>query len=152
MKKVTLLATLLISILTLGATPFASAQDKTPGKDGDTDPKAPVILLVPPVFAINASLADGCWARLFDGKDYRGDVLTLAGPIDIPKATLGTTFAWGRKYDSVIVGPNATLTVYDHQDYKDKTATFKAGQKVPDTNEKLGFFEQIQSLKVTCTK
>jgi hypothetical protein len=70
-------------------------------------------------------------------------VLTLAGPIDIPSARVGANFAWGPKYDSVIVGPKATLTVYDNQDYQDKTTTFKPGQRVPDLNEKLGFFENI---------
>jgi len=152
MRKTALLTPLLTSVLALGVIPFASAQENTSGKNGGRDPKAPVILLVPPIFAVNTSLADGCWARLFDAQGYRGDVLTLAGPIDVPKAHVGTNFAWGRKYDSVIVGPKATLTVYDDQDYKDKAATFKPGQKVPDLNEKLGFFENIQSLKVACTK
>lgn len=151
MKKTALLSALLASIFALGAIPFASAQDNAPGKKEDKE-KAPIILLVPPVFAVNESLADGCWARLFDGSNYRGNVLTLAGPIDIPQARLGANFTWSRKYDSVIVGPNATLTVYDNQDYKDKAATFKPGQKVPDLNEKLGFFENIQSLKVACSR
>ncbi|SCY04849.1 Beta/Gamma crystallin [Nitrosospira sp. Nl5] len=154
MRKMIILATLLTSLLALVTIPAATAQDTTPGKNEDKGraATAPVILLVPPMFAVNPSLADGCWARLFDDQDYRGDVLTLAGPIDIPSARVGENLVWGRKYDSVIVGPKATLTIYDNQNYQDKTATFKAGQRIPDLNEKLGPFENIRSLKIACSK
>lgn len=149
MKKTTLLATLLTSILAFGAIPAATAQDA--GKKEDKE-KMPVILLVPPVFALNAALADGCWARLFDGANYRGEMLTVTGPIGIPTARVGPSYLWGSKYDSVIVGPKATLTVYDNEYYKEASAVFRPGQEVPDLDRKLGLFENIRSLVLDCIK
>ncbi len=78
MRKMTIVATLLRSILVFNAIPAATAQDTTPGKNGDkaasknegkgSDATAPVILLVPPIFAVNASLADGCWLGFLMGR------------------------------------------------------------------------------------
>ncbi|MDN5836089.1 MAG: hypothetical protein L0H12_01900 [Nitrosospira sp.] len=150
MKKMTLLAALLTSILTLGATPFATAQDNTQGKKGDKE-KAPVILLVPPVFALNAALADGCWSRLFYGANFRGNFVTLTGPIAIPLMP-GVNFAWNVRYDSLKVGPKATLRVYDNDMYQDMSAVFKPGQEVADLDDKLKLFENIRSLVLDCAK
>ena len=78
----------------------------------------------------------------------------LVGPIDIPTTRPATVtgLELGRNYDSVAVGPAATLTVWDNENYRDKTATFKSGQKVADLNKKGGYFEEFKSLKVTCAK
>ncbi len=57
---------------------------------------------------------------------------------------------WAGQFDSVAVGPKATLTAYDAENYKDKAQTFKPGQKVRDLDEKMGLFESIQSVKVSC--
>lgn len=151
MKKMALLATLLTSILVLGAAPFAMAQDTTQGGKDDKE-KGTVILLVPPLFAFDAALADGCWARLYEGTNYRGEVRVITGPATIPGMRVGTNSLWSGKYDSVIVGPKATLTVYDNEYYKDKAARFPPGQQVPDLDDKLGFFENIRSLQLACNK
>lgn len=148
MKKTTLLSVLLTSILALGAIPFATAQDA--GKKEDME-KVPVIMLVPPAFALNDSVADGCWARLYDDANFRGQMLTLSGPIAVPSARVGPAFLWGLKYDSLIVGPKATLTVYDNEYFKEQTGSFKSGQRVPDLDRKLGLFENIRSFVLQCS-
>lgn len=151
MEKTGIPAALLIFIVALGASTAVTAQEQSPNKN---NLRAPFILLAPPVIAatVGTELAGDCWARLYDAENYLGDVLLLAGPIDVPDARIGETFEWGRKYHSVVVGPKATLTVYDNELYVDRAVTFTSDQRVPNLDEKLGYFENIQSLKLSCTK
>lgn len=114
---------------------------------------APVVVLVPTPFAQDEKLANGCWARLYDSSNYEGNMLTLVGPVEIPDgASSVANFEFGRKYDSVAVGRSATLTVWDEANYQDRTAVFRPGQTVADLDERMGFFEEIKSLKLTCAQ
>lgn len=61
---------------------------------------------------------------------------------------LGTD--WSGSFDSVQVGPKATVTVYDNENYTQKVATYKPGQRIADLGETRGFFEDIRSLKIAC--
>lgn len=126
----------------------ATEKRMSDGRGMDT---APMIVLVPHVFAHDPMLADGCWARLYDGTNYQGEMLSLVGPVNVAGPGVGTSFALGRKYDSVMVGPKATLAVFDNKDYMQKTASFSSGQSVADLDEKMGFFENIRSLKLSCS-
>ncbi|MDN5836750.1 MAG: hypothetical protein L0H12_05290 [Nitrosospira sp.] len=128
----------------------AQEQDQARKKDKN-DTLAPTILLAPPIIAADAKLAGGCWAKLYTAENYQGDVLSLVGPVDVPDARVGA-LDWGRKYDSVIMGPIATLMVYNNQLYLNRSAAFTPGQRVPDLDKELGFFENIESLKVSCTE
>ena len=112
---------------------------------------APMIVLVPMVVASAPDFSNGCWARLYDSTDFRGNTLALVGPVDM--ANMRTAFGtdWSGQFDSIAVGPKARLTVYDNENYGEKAATFKPGQKVADLDEKMGLFENISSVKVACT-
>lgn len=96
-------------------------------------------------------LANGCWARLYTDENFRGEVLSVVGPVDIANASVGG-FEWGRRFNSIVVGPKATLTAYDNDNYQQRTATFRSAQRVQDLDEKMGFFENIRSLRVVCAK
>lgn len=132
------------------------APDKSNASQGASKPDkqntaaAPVVVLVPFVVATEASFADGCWARLYDGQNFQGDQLSLVGPVDMP--TMRTAFGkdWGGEFDSIEVGPKATLTVYDKENYAERAATFRAKQRVADLDEKMGLFEDVRSLKIAC--
>ena len=50
-----------------------------------------------------------------------------------------------------MVGPKATVQVYENELFKDKNLTFKPGQQVPSLRKELGFLHSIDSLKVTCS-
>lgn len=123
-------------------------------KSGTTSGAMPVVVLVPMVYAADANLADGCWARLYDATNFSGNMLTLIGPVDIARARPAsvTGFELGRNYDSVIVGPKARLQVWDNDGFRDKNATFSAGQRVADLDDRMGQFEEIKSAKITCQK
>lgn len=78
-------------------------------------------------------------------------MLSVVGPVDIANARVGG-FHWGRRFDSIVVGPKATVTAYDNENYEQRTATFRPGQRVPELDEKMGFVENIRSLRVSCAK
>jgi len=124
-------------------TPVAQAQDE--GRD-----REPSVAIVPSAFIKNAMLTTGCWARLFRGENFTGEGITVAGPVDLPKSELPPAFQWGGSFDSLEVGPKATLTAFDNEDYTDRSAVFEPGLRVPDLDEKLGQLEKIRSLRITC--
>ena len=167
-RKVMAATMMLAGCLTLGAAGLAVAQDTgTPGEETNKadqaksattntttgeSAKGPAIVLVPVVFAADANLADGCWARLYDSENYKGNMLTLVGPVDIPRTRpmALTGFEFGANYDSVAVGPKATLRLLDEADYRDQAATIASGQKVADMDTRMGHLEDIESLKISC--
>ena len=108
------------------------------------------IVLVPFVVAQAPDFSNGCWARLYDGDNFRGDQLTVVGPADMPNMRTAFGTDWSGSFDSIQVGPKATLTAYDNENYAQKVATYKAGQRIADLDEKRGMFEDIRSLKIAC--
>lgn len=121
------------------------------GTSAEANANAPMIVLVPMVVATAPDFSNGCWARLYDSTDFRGNTLALVGPVDMPDMRTAFGTDWSGQFDSIAVGPKARLTVYDNEDYGEKAATFKPGQKVADLDEKMGTFENISSVKVACT-
>ncbi|HEX5611135.1 MAG TPA: beta/gamma crystallin domain-containing protein, partial [Burkholderiales bacterium] len=95
-------------------------------------PGAPVVVLVPVAIAQAGDFGDGCWARLYDGQNFRGNELALLGPVDM--ANMRTAFGtdWSGQFDSVMTGPKATVTVYDNENYRQKAATIRPNQKIAD--------------------
>lgn len=121
------------------------------GKSADAaSPNAPIIVLMPVAVVSKSNFSDGCWARLYDSTDFKGNQLTLVGPVDMPNMRTAFGTDWSGQFDSLQTGPKATLTVYDNENYKEKAASFKAGQKVKDLDEKMGAFEQVRSAKIAC--
>ena len=109
---------------------------------------AAVLLVVPTAYANDEKLGNGCWARLYDGGNFTGSQYVLVGPVDV--AAMRDGIGLNEKYDSVVVGPKATLTVYDNVNYRDKSATLKPASRTADLDEKMGLFETIRSRKVSC--
>ena len=128
-----------------GGSESKDRQASTETRDG-----APTVVLVPLTLAIDRTFANGCWARLYDGRDFRGDRLALVGPADMPDMRTGFGKDWGGEFDSVEVGPKATLTVYDGENYSDRAASFKPGERITDMGERMGLFEDVRSLKLAC--
>jgi hypothetical protein len=111
----------------------------------------PVIIMVPLEFRADPNLANGCWVRLFNGENFKGDdELTIVGPINLQTLKMPSGINWKRKAESLIAGPKATVTVYENEFFRDKTITFNPGQKVDNLRKSLGILHAIDSLKVAC--
>jgi hypothetical protein len=129
----------------------ANANANAHGKQNASGKPAAVLLLIP----INAPEQNqwknkGCWAKFYDDQNYRGDNLTLLGPVDMADMTGPFGIDWKGKISSVETGPKARVLVYDNENFKDLVATFKPGQKSPDVSKKMGFFDEFGSIKIAC--
>ena len=144
-----LLAAAVIAAFTAGA--YAQGkQQQGQQQQGQQQQGTAAIVLVPFVVAQAPDFSNGCWARLYDGDNFRGDQLTVVGPADMPNMRTAFGTDWSGSFDSIQVGPKATLTAYDNENYAQKVATYKAGQRIADLDEKRGMFEDIRSLKIAC--
>jgi hypothetical protein len=143
-----------------GATPppgtgtTSGAPGNAPPRSTMTGDMAPMVLVVPTYFAMDPNVGNGCWARLFDKKDFTGTVFAMVGPVDIPSNRAGfiTGFESGRNYDSVMVGPTASLTVWDRDTFQNKSTTFTAGEAIPDLDSRMGAMEEIRSMRLSCAR
>lgn len=114
-------------------------------------PDLPSVIVVPHDHRHDEKLAKGCWVRFYNDKSYRGRSLTLAGPVEMAKIHVpGGPWV---KWSSAIVGPAATVTTYDFEQFKNATAVLRPGQRIPDLGDKkLGLFEDIHSLRIACKR
>lgn len=124
------------------------AADKAPAKAAEDEPVT--ILLLVPVDVSKQSLGNGCWAQLYDKRDFKGDVFTMVGPIQLDTADKAAGRTLHRNLDSLVVGPKATLTVYEHKLFKDKSVKFAPNSKEGGLIKRLGFTGRVESLKLEC--
>ena len=109
----------------------------------------PTILLVP-VRIQDPALASGCWVQFYTQRDFQGDVLTMVGPAQVQSMDKGAARQLKRDIDSVSVGPKATLQVYEHAMFKDRTVSFAANSREGGLSRKLGFGGRIEAMKLSC--
>lgn len=157
-KKAALIAALLFE-LSAGVVAQGDLEVNKPYRVGEVVAPAPyatdarldgVLVLMPAAQAQGESLGNGCWVRFYDGENFRGQMLTLVGPIDMPRMEIAKP-AW-REWDSAIVGPKARVVTYDKENYRDRTATLTAGQRIASLDDaQLGWFEEIESVRVSCS-
>lgn len=133
----------------------AAAQDagkQAPQKSSEGGRNAakntPVVVTV---MTVTMAESTGCWAKIYDGHDFKGKALTLNGAMSIPHLEFGQGFDWEGSIDSLEVGPKATLVLYEDENYSDKKREVKAGEKVADLHQSL-FSEGVESLQLVCTK
>lgn len=130
----------------------AAGNQSKAGRDqsGATVPFITVLVPVAMETRADTGLANGCWAKLYGENGFRGDSLTLVGPVDMADMRGPFGVQWDDKVSSIKAGPNATVTIYDDTNYRDKAATVRPREQVQEISEKMGFFEDVESLKVTC--
>ncbi|VTU26770.1 hypothetical protein H4CHR_01861 [Variovorax sp. PBS-H4] len=140
----TLLPLCAAALLALGAcssTPTATTAANQPD---------PTILLVP-VQVSDPALSSGCWAQFYSKRNFEGDMLTLVGPAQVMSMDNGTARQLKRDIDSVSVGPRATLQVYEHAMFRDKTVSFPPNSREGGLIRKLGFGGRIEAMKLSCS-
>ena len=119
-----------------------------PAQATDNQP-APVIMLVP-VEVSNKALESGCWAQFYDERNFKGEMVTVVGPASIASQDKGTGRQFKKSIDSLVLGPKATLKIYEHQMFKDKSVEFAPNSKEAGLIKKLGFGGRIESLQLQC--
>jgi hypothetical protein len=135
------------ALLALGACSSMTPTTKTVAADNQPDP---TILLVP-IQINDPALRSGCWAQFYTERNFQGEVATLVGPAEVLTLDKGTAKALKRQIDSVTVGPKATLQVYEHAMFKDRTVSFPANSREGGLVRKLGFGGRIEAMKLSCS-
>lgn len=144
-----------LSVFTIAACillPGAGAADTAKNKKLDAPVIPPLFIIAPTEVRTDPTLARGCWVRLFPQPDYKGvDDLTIAGPVELPSLhTPAGGVDWKHKTESLIVGPKATVAVYENESYRHQTATLAPGTREPQLRKGLKFTQSIDSLKISC--
>ncbi len=132
-------------LLAACASPNSNLQTAT----GDTKPQ-PVVVQVP-VLVSTPGLEAGCWAQLYSERNFAGGPATLVGPVSLETADQFSGKQLKRTIDSLVTGPKATLRVYEHAMFKDRSITFGPNSREGGLITKLGFGGEIQSLQLDCT-
>ena len=127
-----------------GAAPSSNAVPVTPAV-------APLVLLDPTELRSKPTLARGCWVWMFPDTDYKGsDNIAIAGPVEVKSLHTPVGLDWHSKAESLIVGPKASLTVYEVQGFRGQERTFPPNFKVGKLRQDLGFIQSIDALKLSC--
>jgi hypothetical protein len=112
---------------------------------------APLVMLDPTELRSKPTLARGCWVWMFPGTNFEGkDSIAVAGPAEIPSLHTPVGLDWHSKAESLIVGPKASLTVYEVQGFRGEERTFPPGFEVRQLRKDLGFIQSIDALKLSC--
>ena len=138
-----------LAALSLIAAGCSSTPSNLQTATGDTRPQ-PVIVQVP-VQISTPELESGCWAQFYGERNFKGDVATLVGPISLESADKMNGRQLKKEIDSLVTGPKATLRVYEHAMFKDRSIAFGPNSREGGLITKLGVGGHIQSLQLECT-
>lgn len=130
------------------ATGCGTAARNLPTATGDTRPE-PVVVQVP-VEVTDPALQSGCWAQFYTGRNFTGEMATLIGPVSLESADTFTGRKLKRQIDSIVTGSKATLRVYEHAMFKDRTISFGPNSREGGLITKLGIGGEIESLELEC--
>lgn len=82
---------------------------------------------------------NGCWAEFFEYAQYIGDNFRLDGPVQLANLRNVNGENWDLRIDSLVVGPNAKVTVFENVSYK---LTLTEMANYPVLMRSLGITEQ----------
>ena len=136
----------------LAATTAYSQQPQQPSNPPATTTEPELIYMLVPVEVSAPAMQAGCWAQLFDERNFKGESFTMAGPLQLASTDKATGRQLRRDIDSLVIGPKATLTVFEHRLFKDRSVSFGPNTKEGGLIKKLGFSGRIESIKLDCVR
>ena len=115
-----------------------------------------------------------CWVDLFDDTQYQGKQIRVVGPAKLKNLLKVNGENWDKRIESAIVGPTATLTVFENKNFKltlaemanhpvlmkslgitkqdileESELIFRSNSKIHGFGE-FHFYHKIRSLKIDC--
>ena len=148
MKNITSTFLLLAMPAALIAAGCSSTPSNLQTTAGDTRPQ-PVVVQVP-VQVSTPALESGCWVQFYGERNFKGDVATLVGPVALDSPDKMTGRQLKSHIDSLVTGSKATLRVYEHSMFKDRSTAFGPNSREGGLITKLGIGGDIQSLQLEC--
>lgn len=123
---------------------------KSGNKDGEMIVEKPVIVMVPVQVSKDLAVDKGCWVKLYDKKNFEGNVLLLIGPINVAKMIDPFGSNWENKVRSLETGPKANVTIYNNRNFQDEDKFIDPDKRIPDMSKKMGFFDNFRSIMLSC--
>jgi len=139
---------LTVSTATLIAAGCSSTPSNLQTATGDTRPQ-PVVVQVP-IQVSTPALESGCWVQFYSDRNFKGEVATLVGPASLESADKMSGKQLKKQIDSLVTGSKATLRVYEHSMFKDRSMVFGPNSREGGLITKLGIGGEIQSLQLEC--
>ena len=132
----------------------ADQANRTQASNSGAGTRTDVVWYILPVTlkAQSDQMSKGCWVQLYSGDGFEGRYVSVVGTAYIHE--MGSPYGTGmNNWESAVVGPNATVTTYDGENFQSRNAVLRAGQRYADLDDsKLGLFDDIESMKVDCTQ
>jgi len=119
-------------------------------REGEMIAEVPVVVMVPMQASNDLAMEKGCWAKLYDKKNFQGDNLLLVGPINLARMLGPFGVNWENKVRSIETGPRTNLTIFDNRNFGDEDKFIEPNVKIPDLSRKMGFFDNFRSLMLSC--
>lgn len=123
------------------------------------DDCAPLSAAVFGHFRQKFSRTESCWVsritsallvRLYGREGFRGDRLTLLGPINMPAMIGPFGTDWENEVRSLQTDPKANVTVFDNRYFFDQSKFIGPNESVQEMSEKMGFLEDFRSMMLSC--
>lgn len=124
------------------------------GAAPDPDPRLtgrdlPAVLAALASQQVTRRIGDGCWVRFYEDAHFRGRSITLVGPVDLARLNVGG-LRWA-DWDSAVVGPQAAVTTFSQEGFRNPSATLGPGQRAPDLEKWHNApRDQVRSANVDC--
>jgi hypothetical protein len=130
----------------------ATQSDSAPKDQTDGSTVAvgvPETVMVPMEFKVEPQ-AKGCWVELYTKEGFRGDRLTLVGPLDMPKMRGPFGAQWENEVESIKTGPKATVTIFDNDNFAQRSEKVGPNQEIPELGNRMELFDNFRSMQVAC--
>jgi len=82
---------------------------------------------------------EDCWVDLYEYAEYIGEHIRINGPTGLANLRSVNGKNWEARIDSLIVGPSARVTIFEHTNYK---LTLTEMAKHPELMKSLGITEK----------
>ena len=102
---------------------------------------------------IEPAASSGCWVRLWEDPNFGGATDTIFGPGEF--ATMknlpgAMKTDWNDKIDSIEVGPNASLMVWQDENFGNHSIIMGPGERRGNLSGTPDMEDEIGSMKITC--
>ena len=146
--KTGLTSLLAVAAVALGACASGDSSTRSAAAAAAAADDTAVVIL--PNVGAAAAVQSGCWATFYDERNFNGSSLTLVGPVELQSLDKGSARQLKREIKSIVMGPRATLIVYEKQFLSARSVGFQPDTREAGLAEKLGFGGRIESMRMTC--
>ncbi|MGH8564093.1 MAG: beta/gamma crystallin domain-containing protein [Gammaproteobacteria bacterium] len=109
----------------------------------------PVTVMVPMEFKVEPQ-AKRCWVELYSKDGFRGDRLTLVGPLDMAKMRGPFGADWQNEVESIRTGPKATVTIFDNENFVEHSEVVVPHKQIADLDNRMELFDNFRAMRVEC--